>query len=248
MNNLKKISIAISLSVLPIFYANSADDQSQELKTLIGKYETTNSEEKNNPQKINEEQQAVEKKKMELWKEYLRAKEETEAKKNGVIVSQGNAKVEPSTPEKNSTEESKVETPTENDNSESSITGKRFTCVVVSNVKGAQLNEKRNFELHEDSMPKSLVFAIENQDRTVYVNDGMNFPFLRFKPNILQRYIPFMEKNEIVETWIFDPESKKALFSQLKTGEDIGNSGKMMVGDISKMTLSDDCNQEINTN
>lgn len=262
MKNIKKISIIISALCIPIYSVNAAtnDNSSQELKQLISKYQDngnearTDSADKVDPKDLNQAEQDIEKKKMELWKEYLRAKEESEAKKDGVIVSQGKANVQPSTSDVNNTENKTSEASesnkinTEDNGEDKSVSGKRFTCVVVSNIKGAQINEKRNFEIHEDSIPKTVVFAIENQGRAVYINDGMNFPFLRFKPNILQRYIPFMEKNEIVETWIFDPAGKKALFSQLKTGEDIGNSGKTMVGDISNMVLSDDCNQIVDQN
>lgn len=247
MNKLKKVSIAITLSLVPFFYAN-ANDTSPQLQQLINKYENNNADSnvKPDPQKLNDEEQDVEKRKMELWKEYLRAKEETDAKKNGIIVSEKDpATVKQQTKDALQPDTSSVSNSDNNAQSEDKSSAPRFTCIIVSNIKGAQLNEKNNFDLVPDSIDKDVVFAIENSGRSVYVNDGMSYPFLRIKPNIIQRYIPFMEKNDVVETWVFDPKNKKAIFSQIKTGEDIGNSSKTMIGDISNMILSNDCNQVI---
>ena len=69
MNKLKKVSIAITLSLVPFFYAN-ANDTSPQLQQLINKYENNNADSnvKPDPQKLNDEEQDVEKRK--TWTDY----------------------------------------------------------------------------------------------------------------------------------------------------------------------------------
>lgn len=119
----------------------------------------------------------------------------------------------------------------------------KFTCLVVSNVKGDQITDKTNYSSVSDSIDGSITFAIENTDSKAYLNDGVDQPFTRVKANVLQRDMNFMNKNDVIEMWTFDVYNKKALYTQVKQGQDIGNSVKAMTGDVSKIYLSDACKQ-----
>lgn len=188
----------------------------------------------------NEElQQKIAQKRNELWQNYLVEKEKREAP---VVNNEGQVSNGLSQEDQGAQQPQSVLPNDYEDKSNKFNTIGRFACVEVSGVKGASIQEQGNYVANIDSLGNyKLIFAIDNQEGNVYLNDGTNIPFVRVKPNIFQRNISLEGGNELVDNWVIDAVNKKALFSQIKTGADIKNAVKAMTGDITSFKLSDDC-------
>lgn len=118
----------------------------------------------------------------------------------------------------------------------------RYACIVIGNIKGGSIDQKTNYTLHSDSLGAfQLNLVIDSAEDLGYINDGTGTPYLRVKPNVFQRNLTFVNGNELFDTWIIDTKNKKAMFSQLKTGADFGNSMKSMTGDLISFKFSKDC-------
>lgn len=187
-----------------------------------------------------EELQAkINEKRNELWKQYLKEKEDKEkttVNKEGQInngLTNGEQELQP-----------KGQSPSDYTEGMDTLQAqKRFACIKISNVKGVSISDKMQFAPVIDGLGDyQLIFAIDNTSDFVYLNDGTNKPFMRIKPNIFQRNITLINGNELLDSWVLDTRNRKAMFSQIKSGPDIGNSIKSMTGDVVSFNLSDDCN------
>lgn len=184
-------------------------------------------------------QEKISAKRNELWKQYLKEKEDKEktiVNKDGQVengLTEGEQALQP-----------KGQSPSDyTEGMESLQTQKRFACIKIGNVRGVSLSDKMQFAPVIDGLGDyQLIFAIDNTSDFVYLNDGTNKPFMRIKPNIFQRNITLINGNELLDSWVLDTQNRKAMFSQIKSGADLGNSIKSMTGDIVSFNLLDDCN------
>lgn len=187
-------------------------------------------------------QKKISEKKAELWRKYLEEKENKEKLvvnqdgqiENGLTTSEQQLQNK-GLPPSNYSEETQNLSPKA-----------RFACIDVVNVKGVSLSNKTQFSPVLESLGEyRLIFAIDNETDMVYLNDGTNKPFVRLKNNIFQRNISLMSQNDILDTWVIDPENKKAMFSQIKIGNSIGSAVKSMEGDLARFYISNDCYKTI---
>lgn len=223
-NNIKKITMAMLLS-LSAFQINAyADDTSQQsIQSSTGQDSASQLEAK---------KQAVLAQRDKLWKEYLAEKKQQQAMQANISADQGQGDVtNPSQGDSSAASDTGSSNVASivggnnvnlnddrysgNDQSEESgqPTSGRYLCIFVNHLSGAIVSSKENYSPFSDGLGStSLIFALDSKTNNAYVNDGTGKALYRVKPNMLERDIQLGNKGEdgdVVDSWVFDTLNKK---------------------------------------
>ena len=238
-NNIKKITMAMLLS-LSAFQINAyADDTSQQsIQSSTGQDSASQLEAK---------KQAVLAQRDKLWKEYLAEKKQQQAMQANISAASDTGSSNVASIVGGNNVNLNDDRYSGNDQSEESgqPTSGRYLCIFVNHLSGAIVSSKENYSPFSDGLGStSLIFALDSKTNNAYVNDGTGKALYRVKPNMLERDIQLGNKGEdgdVVDSWVFDTLNKKVLFSQVRTDKINGNAVKAMAGDIYYNALSNDC-------